>query len=188
MASCSNCSGACEGCTGNCWGSCSGCSGSCSGSCSGCWGSCWGSCDGCTGCSSCSGTCSGSCTSCSGCSGSCTNTCKTACNATCTGNTQTTNINNLTLTDNLTANDISKIENAIKFEVVDRRGKTLTNTVVFSQGSIIDTEKIEKIITNLKQAGQTSTVPTKGSYILKALAEDLIAKIKAANNVTINLS
>lgn len=188
-----SCSGGCRGCSGTCSGQCKGCKGcsgcgySCSYSCSGCSGYCSGSCSGCSGyCSGyCSGTCSGSCQGCTSCSG----TCNTACNATCTGGTQTTNINNLTLNDKMTASDMTKIKDAIAFEVTNRRGGSLSYTVTFSQGEAIDDAKITQIIANLSQAGQTASYSASvGATALKALASDLIAKIKAANNVTIGLS
>ena len=186
------CTGGCRGCTGSCSGSCTGCKGcsgcgySCSYNCSGCSGGCTGcgySCSyNCSGCSGyCSGYCSGGCTGCSG-------TCNTACNSTCTGGTQTTNINNLTLNDKMTASDMTKIKDAIAFEFVNRRGGSLSYTVTFTAGEAIDDAKITQIIANLSKAGQTASYSASaGATALKALASDLIAKIKAANNVTIGL-
>lgn len=152
-------------------------------SCSGtCWGSCkWDclGCSGCSGCSSCKGTCKGTCTA----------SCSTACNTTCSGATQTTNLEKLVLNETMKKEDITNIETAVKFEVVDRRGKTLTNQdIIFLDKEAINAEKVNKIITNLKQTGQTPLYnATAGELSLKVLAEDLIAKIIAANKVTINL-
>lgn len=190
-----NCTGSCDGgCKGGCNG-CSGCSGTCKG-CSGCGYSCSYNCSGCSGCTSCSGcsgcgySCSYNCSGCSGCSGcsSCSGTCNTACNSTCNTTVQATNIANLTLNDYFMASDITKIKDAIKFEVVDRRGKTLANTVTFSAGEMLDDAKITKIIANLAQAGQTAAYSASGgATALKVLGTDLIAKIKAANNATVGL-
>ena len=196
--SCTTCSGTC---TGSCVGGCSGgnCGTGCAGSCSGCSGSCSGRCLGCSscsgtcsGCSSCSGTCSGTCSGCSGsCSGtcsSCSGTCDTACNKTCTGKTQTTNINKLTLNEKIMQKDIANIKTAIDFEVVNRRGITLPYKVTFNQSEQLDDTKITQIIANLKKAGQTSAyTASAGSKALKDLALDLIQKIKNANNATIGL-
>lgn len=182
-----NCTG-CEGsCSGTCTGKCSGCTSctSCKG-CSGCSGSCKGYCSGCSGCGydcsyNCTYSCSGGCSSCSG-------SCNTACNTTCNTTVQTTNIANLTLNDKFMQSDITKIKDAIKFEVVDRRGKTLSYTVTFATGEAIDDAKIAQIIANLAQAGQTASYSASaGSSALKALGTDLITKIKAANNTEVGL-
>lgn len=174
-------------CTGSCDGGCKGCTSctSCSG-CSGCSGYCRGGCSGCgDACSySCTYSCSGGCSGCSSCSG----TCNTACNSTCNTTVQATNIANLTLNDYFMASDITKIKDAIKFEVVDRRGETLANTVTFSAGEMLDDAKIAQIIANLAQTGQTVAYSaSEGATALKVLGTDLIAKIKAANNATIGL-
>lgn len=198
---CSSCAGA--NCSGGCEGTCNGCSG-CGGACSsgcgggcgnGCTGTCLGNCSGgcSSGCqSSCSG-CSGSCDGCSGCGSGCASTCtggcKTACNSTCSGKTQDTNIAKLTLDAIMKQKDITNIATAIKFEVVNRRGKTLSNTLSFAVGELIDDGKITKLIANLEQTGQLTDYTAKaGSEALKALATDIIAKIKAANKVTIKVS
>ena len=193
---CSGCSGYCD--TG-CYGTCAGCSGTCEGGCSGYCTSCSGKCkatckDDCNntckgGCTSCSGTCTGTCTGCSGtCSSTCTGGCTGACNATCTGQTQSTNINALSANEILTTSDMTKLATAIKFEVVNRRGGSYTN-VTFAAGDLIDDAKIATLIANLKTAGQTAAYSaTAGNTALKVLLTDLIAKVKAANNVTIKVS
>ena len=193
---CSGCSGYCD--TG-CYGTCAGCSGYCEGGCSGYCTSCSGKCkatckDDCNntckgGCTSCSGTCTGTCTGCSGtCSSTCTGGCTGACNATCTGQTQSTNINALSANEILTTSDMTKLATAIKFEVVNRRGGSYTN-VTFAAGDLIDDAKIATLIANLKTAGQTAAYSaTAGNTALKVLLTDLIAKVKAANNVTIKVS
>lgn len=188
---CNGCSG-CRGCSGTCSGTCKGnCKGTCSGTCSGgCGGGCKGTCKGyCSGCSGCGGDCSYDCTySCSGGCSSCSGSCSTACNTTCKTTVQATNIANLTLNDKFMQSDITKIKDAIKFEVVDRRGKTLSYTVTFAVGEAIDDAKITQIIANLKQAGQTASYSASaGSSALKDLGTDLIAKIKAANNEKVGL-
>lgn len=181
---CSGCSGYCD--TG-CYGGCSGCSGYCEGYCDGCSG-CSGSCKGCSG--TCTATCANDCTG--GCKGSCKNTCaggcNTACNSTCSGGQQNTNINALSANEILTTSDMTKLATAIKFEVVNRRGGSYTN-VTFAAGDLIDDAKIATLIANLKTAGQTAAYSaTAGNTALKVLLTDLIAKVKAANKVTIKVS
>lgn len=193
---CSGCSGYCD--TG-CYGTCAGCSGYCEGSCSGYCTSCSGDCeatcrDDCNntckgGCTGCSGTCTGTCTGCSGtCSNTCTGGCTGACNASCKGGQQNTNINALSANEILTTSDMTKLATAIRFEVVNRRGGSYTN-VTFAAGDLIDDGKINTLIANLKKAGQTAAYSaTAGNTALKVLLTDLIAKVKAANNVTIKVS
>lgn len=157
------------------------CYDTCSGTCTSCTGTCSGSCTG-----SCTGYCTGSCYG--TCSETCSGSCDTACNSTCSTTVQATNIANLTLNDLFMASDMTKIKDAIKFEVVDRRGQTLANTVTFSAGDMLDDAKIAQIIANLAQTGQTAAYSaSEGSIALKVLGTDLIAKIKAANNATIGL-
>lgn len=181
---CSGCSGYCD--TG-CYTGCDGCTGYCEGYCSGCSG-CSGSCKGCSG--TCTATCANDCTG--GCKGSCKNTCtggcNTACNSTCSGGQQNTNINALSANEILTTSDMTKLATAIKFEVVNRRGGSYTN-VTFAAGDLIDDAKINTLIANLKKAGQTAAYSaTAGNTALKVLLTDLIAKVKAANKVTIKVS
>lgn len=181
---CSGCSGYCD--TG-CYTGCDGCTGYCEGYCSGCSG-CSGSCKGCSG--TCTATCANNCTG--GCKGSCNNTCtggcNTACNSTCSGGQQNTNINALSANEILTTSDMTKLATAIKFEVVNRRGGSYTN-VTFAAGDLIDDAKIATLIANLKKAGQTAAYSaTAGNTALKVLLTDLIAKVKAANKVTIKVS
>lgn len=181
---CSGCSGYCD--TG-CYTGCDGCTGYCEGYCSGCSG-CSGSCSGCSG--TCTATCANDCTG--GCKGSCKNTCtggcNTACNSTCSGGQQNTNINALSANEILTTSDMTKLTTAIKFEVVNRRGGSYTN-VTFAAGDLIDDAKINTLIANLKKAGQTAAYSaTAGNTALKVLLTDLIAKVKAANKVTIKVS
>ena len=171
---CSGCSGYCD--TG-CYGTCAGCSGTCEGGCSGY-------------CTSCSGKCKATCKDdCNNtCSSTCTGGCTGACNATCTGGQQSTNINALSANEILTTSDMTKLATAIKFEVVNRRGSSYTN-VTFAAGDLIDDAKIATLIANLKKAGQTAAYSaTAGNTALKVLLTDLIAKVKAANNVTIKVS
>ena len=166
---CTSCSG--SGCVGNCYGCSGSCSGTCSGSCSG----------------SCTNTCTGSCSG--GCSTTCTASCSTACNTTCTGATQSTNLEKLgSINEIILSNDIVNINTAITFEVVNRRGSSVTD-VTFAPGDLIDDAKIATLIANLKKAGQTAAyAATEGKPTLKVLIEDLVAKITAANKVQINIS
>lgn len=170
-------------CPDGCYTNCTGCEGSCSGSCGG---ACSYNCT--YGCANyCAYDCTYGCSGCRGCS-SCSGTCNTACNTTCKTTVQATNIANLSLNDVMLTNDITKIKDAIKFEVVDRRGKSLSYTVTFAAGEAIDDTKITRIIANLAQAGQTASYSASaGATALKALGTDLIAKIKAANNAEVGL-
>ena len=52
----------------------------------------------------------------------------------------------------------------------------------------MDDAQITTIIANLKKAGQTASyTATAGAIVSKNLIDDLIAKVKAANNETVNL-
>lgn len=147
--------------------------------------------DACTGgCSSCSGSCQGTCTAtcADNCSGGCKGSCSTACNTTCSGQTQTTNINKLNLNEQFKASDIQNIITAANFEVSDRRGTSLAHNVSISAGEALDDTKINQIIDVIKQTGFTpSETATAGSLVLKTLGQNLIDKIKEANNQEIKL-
>lgn len=180
-----NCSSSCVGgcrfyCDeGNCMGGCGGnCSGGCSGKCTAtCADNCSGGCKG-----SCTATCANDCT------GGCKGSCSTACNATCTGQTQSTNINKLTLNEQFKASDIQNIITAANFEVQNRRGTSLAHNVSISTDELLDDTKINQIINVIKQTGFTpSNTATAGSIALKTLGQNLIDKIKEANNQQVNL-
>lgn len=187
----SACVNTCKGtCTAACASGCGGaCGGNCTGTCSGCTGTCKGTCKGtCTGCKgTCKGTCTGSCgdsctggckNGCAGCEGYCTGTC----NSTCIAGEQSENIAKLSLRSTILASDINNIVKAIEFEVVNRRGLDLTNAVTFSQGDLLDNEKINKIIQNLEQTGQVVAYSaTDGEKVLKVLVQNLIDLIREAN-------
>lgn len=147
--------------------------------------------DACTGgCSSCSGSCQGTCTAtcADNCSGGCKGSCSTACNTTCTGQTQTTNINKLNLNEQFKASDIQNIITAANFEVQDRRGTSLAHNVNINAGEVLDDTKINQIIDIIKQTGFTpSETASEGSLVLKTLGQNLIDKIKEANNQEIKL-
>ena len=172
------------------WYGCSGCTGYCDTGC-------YTGCDGCTGycegyCSGCSG-CSGSCTGCSGackssCKGTCGQTCSSSCNSTCKSGTQATNLTKLdSINETLKASDMTNLITAVNFEVVNRRSGTVTS-VTISAGESVDDAKIATIIANIKKASQTpSQSATAGATVNKTLINDLIAKVKAANNETIKL-
>lgn len=187
----SQCTGQCRyGCGSICGGNCTAycaqdCNNSCTGGCSGgCMSACSGYCSG-TCSTYCGNNCTGGCKS--GCSG-CDGTCKGACNKTCDSGAQADNIALLSLNEKILASDINNIITAIEFEVVDRRDLDLANAVTFAQGDLLNAAKIEKIIDNLEQTGQTAAYSaSSGDKVLKVLAEDLIQKIKNANNELVGL-
>lgn len=146
---------------------------------------CYQGCDG--GCSGCKGGCEDNCSSgCSGsCTGGCTNSCKGTCNAGCEDSAR---YDDLIINKKIYMNDIKNINDAITFEVEDRRGGTLKNTVSFNQKERINDEKINKLIENLSAIDQISSYSAiVKNKALKKLPEDLIAKIKIANNIEIKL-
>ena len=181
----SSCSSTCVGgCRFYCGDACTGgCSGSCNGSCKDtCTATCADNCSG-----GCKGTCTATCAD--NCSGGCKNTCSTACNSTCTGQTQTMNINKLSLDSSLKASDMQNIITAANFEVQNRRSTTLAHNVSISAGEVLDDAKITQIINVIKQTGTTpSQTATQGSSVLKTLGESLISAIKTANNAEVKLS
>lgn len=195
-ASAGTCYGGCRGCSGGCT-SCTSCS-SCSGS--GCTGGCSG---GCTSCSSCSsaGTCSSNCkdTCKGGCNTTCNDTCKDTCSDTCTGgckNTCDTYCNvgcsnsamSISLATKLDASNIQSIADLILFELSRRPSASIPNntTGIFTVGSAIDDSKITQLIQNLSAAGQTvSSSAVQGNIALKALGQEIIDKLLAANAVTV---
>ena len=181
----SNCSSSCHGYCGNGSGTNSA-STDCAADCTMyCAVACYQGCDG--GCSGCSGGCQDNCaTGCSGtCTGGCTNSCKGTCNAGCENSAR---YSDLVLNKKIYMNDIKNINDAITFEVVNRRDKTLKHTISFNQKEHIDDEKINKLIENLQAIDQipaySATIKNKA---IKKLPEDLIAKIKAANAIEIKL-
>ena len=176
-----------EGCYTSCYGGCSrSCADDCTGGCSrSCADNCSSTCQG--GCGNdCNTTCTATCAD--NCSGSCKNSCSTACNTTCSGQTQTTNINKLAIDDYFKASDISNIITAANFEAQNRRGLTLAHNVKISSGELLDDTKINQIINVIKQSGQTpNRNAVQDETAFKALAQELINKIKLANSQQINL-
>lgn len=185
-------------CGGDCTGACAGgasadtpypCDGNCSSYCAdGCYQDCGSSCT--QNCSVCGGDCTSYCASdCNGhCSGACKESCDTTCNYACIGKTQTMNINKLILNKRLTAEDISNIIKAIKFEVEDRRGQIVINNVVIQQKEKIDDGKMNKIIDNIDAIGEKPIYSAQVKQkAIQDLPEDIITKIKTAYNEIIPL-
>lgn len=168
------------GCTGN------GCTKYCA---EGCYQDCGSSCNqncapGCGGdCSAyCANSCNGACTA------ACKESCDSTCNYACINQTQTTNINKLILNKKLKAEDIQRISDAIKFEVVDRRDGTLTYDINISKAEKLNYSKMNQIESNLVQLEQKPVYSAKiKNKAILLLAEDLIKKIKNAYNEIVPL-